>query len=645
MTTPLNQSLLRAARELGLVRWLPVIILLVAALLRFHNLGEQSYWNDEGNTLRLVGRALPDLIAAAGRDIHPPGYYLLLKAWHSLTGDTEFALRAFSALCGLLTVACVYQLGKLLFAAGAGVVAAFLLAINSFSVYYGQEARMYALLALVAVAALLALSRWLLHQKPAAALLLALLNALGLYVHYSYPFLMLGQGLVFLLYLARRRNRASLLTFIALNLITIALFAPQLATAIGQISGWQQANATPPPDHAPLTLLAWFSYGNTFAKYGEALSLLSFGYIFIFAVAGSLPGWHTGTSNWRRVGFLVPIIVLIGCIVFFFLFGLYREGNLKFLLPAQAFFALWLGRGVWLLWSVGSPNLFLPQEAWPRLLAVLGLISIFNLSSDALNNLYADPRFARDNYRAIAQKLLAGARASDLVILNAPNQAEVFSYYYPGPVLGLPQAINSDDAATEAEVKALLTSGAERIFVLYWGDAERDPRRVVEKTLAAHSYEVNSAWYGDVRLVQYAVPGQTGPYVEANQQFGETITLLAYALNGQSQRPGNVLTLALRWQSSQRLATRYRVTVQLLNQQGGLAAQRDAEPGNNMAITTVWQPNTPIDDAHGLLLPANLPPGRYQLIVALYELENPAVRLSIASNGQTALVLAEIDVR
>jgi mannosyltransferase len=626
-----------------------VIILLVAALLRFHNLGEQSYWNDEGNTLRLVERALPDLIAAAGRDIHPPGYYLLLKAWHSLAGDTEFALRAFSALCGLLTVACVYQLGKLLFAAGAGAVAAFLVAINSFSVYYGQEARMYALLALVAVAALLALSRWLLYQRRAAALTLALLNALGLYVHYSYPFLMLGQGLIFLLYFLRYkgggRGWQNLITFTALNLLTIALFAPQLATAIGQIGGWQQANAAPPPDHAPLTLLAWLTYGNTFAEYGGPLSLLSFGYVAIFAVVGSLPGWQADRPRGRRLGFLVPIIALIGCIAFFFLFGLYREGNLKFLLPAQALLALWLGRGVWLLWIVGSPNLFLPQESWPRLLAILGLISIFNLSSDALNKLYADPHFARDNYRAIAQKLLAEARPNDLVILNAPNQAEAFSYYYPGPVQGLPRAIGSDDAATEAEVKGLLASGAERIFVLYWGDAERDPRRVVEKTLAAHSYEVNSAWYGDVRLVQYAVPGQTGPYVEVGQQFGQSITLLAYALNGQSQRPGNVLTLALRWQSSQPLATRYRVTVQLLNQQGGLVAQRDAEPGNNMAITTVWQPNTPVDDAHGLLLPTNLPLGRYQLIVALYALDDPAVRLLVASTGQTALVLAEIDVK
>src|SRR5579859_4000717 len=86
-------QMLRALYPIGVLG-----IVLLAAVLRFHLLGQQSFWNDEGNTLRLVERPVPALLDAASHDIHPPGYYLALKVWWRLTGDSEFALRAFSAL-------------------------------------------------------------------------------------------------------------------------------------------------------------------------------------------------------------------------------------------------------------------------------------------------------------------------------------------------------------------------------------------------------------------------------------------------------------------------------------------------------------------------------------------------------------------
>src|SRR5262245_10729348 len=168
---PLN-SRTREQLSRQITKLLPFVVILLAAVLRFHLLGHQSLWNDEGNTLRLVERPIPALLENASHDIHPPGYYLALKAWWLFTGETEFALRAFSALVGVLTVACVYALGRALFAPGAGLVAAFLVALNAFSVYYAQEARMYALLALLAAASMLVFVRW--TARPSWPLALAL---------------------------------------------------------------------------------------------------------------------------------------------------------------------------------------------------------------------------------------------------------------------------------------------------------------------------------------------------------------------------------------------------------------------------------------------------------------------------------------
>ena len=127
---------IKSATRAQLYRLLPLVIILLAAVLRFHLINHQSLWNDEGNTLRLVQRSIPELLQNTARDIHPPGYYLLLKVWWLLTGETEFALRALSAFAGVLTVACVYALGRALFAPGVGLVASLLVAINAFNIYY-----------------------------------------------------------------------------------------------------------------------------------------------------------------------------------------------------------------------------------------------------------------------------------------------------------------------------------------------------------------------------------------------------------------------------------------------------------------------------------------------------------------------------
>src|SRR5258708_16710492 len=100
-----------------------ILILWLAGWLRFYQLGAESYWNDEGLSLGLAGRDVPTILSSAAADIHPPGYYLVLKVWHTLTGDSEFALRALSALAGLVLVALLYRLGRVCFGASSALAA------------------------------------------------------------------------------------------------------------------------------------------------------------------------------------------------------------------------------------------------------------------------------------------------------------------------------------------------------------------------------------------------------------------------------------------------------------------------------------------------------------------------------------------
>jgi uncharacterized membrane protein len=68
----------------------------------------------------------------------------------SVFGDSELALTLPSAIFGTLNVSAIYWLGRFLGYRAAGALAAAMLAFSGFHVWYPQEARSYAVLALCA---------------------------------------------------------------------------------------------------------------------------------------------------------------------------------------------------------------------------------------------------------------------------------------------------------------------------------------------------------------------------------------------------------------------------------------------------------------------------------------------------------------
>src|SRR5436309_2114673 len=77
-------------------------------------------------------------------------YYLLLRTWVHL-GSSEFVVRLLSVIFGVAAVPMVYLLGRDLFSRATGMIAAALLAVHAFHIYFSQEARSYALLVLLLI--------------------------------------------------------------------------------------------------------------------------------------------------------------------------------------------------------------------------------------------------------------------------------------------------------------------------------------------------------------------------------------------------------------------------------------------------------------------------------------------------------------
>jgi mannosyltransferase len=262
-------------------------------------------------------------------------------------------------------------------------------------------------------------------------------------------------------------------------------------------------------------------------------------------------------------------------------------------------------------------------------------MNMLSIAGDTLDNLYHNATFARDDYRGIARVIMAQQRTGDAIILDAPNQIEAFSYYYKGdaPIYPLPAGLGGDDAATRAQVEDVIGKH-RRIFVLYWGETERDPNRVVENTLNNRAFPAQSGYYGDVRLVIYAMPGAppSAPDSAINRTFGDLITLEGAAINPRDPLRGDVTAITLFWRAEQTITKRYKVFLHLLDKDGRIAAQRDSEPGGGAALTTTWKPGERVIDPHGLVMNPTLAAGEYRLIVGLYDLDNATERLKVGES-------------
>lgn len=157
-TTTAPQDAAARRRPVALVRWLlgrgaPVtvgLLLLWSIFLRTRNI-DAPFWIDEGISVGVANFPFADIPAALRLDGNPPIYYLLLNLWLGLFGDSVAAAHALSVLFSVATVPVAYLLARRPLgrvpALGATAVAATL----PYLTYFGQETRMYALVALLSL--------------------------------------------------------------------------------------------------------------------------------------------------------------------------------------------------------------------------------------------------------------------------------------------------------------------------------------------------------------------------------------------------------------------------------------------------------------------------------------------------------------
>ena len=620
-----------------------LLILAVAAFLRFYYLDASSLWSDEGNTWALIQRSFAEISRDAAADIHPPGYYWLLKLWSQGFGFSAAAIRSLSALLGVLVVLQVYFIGRTLARSRAlspagALLAALIVTFNPFQIFYSQEARMYMLLTLEAALLGWATIRLLRRQvRPEETigtwpqLLFVLAGVAGLWTHYSFPIILLAADLALLwTFLVQGADkpiqRRLFLRIVLLNLLVAVAFLPWLQTALTGTLNWPSGGSSVPPTDALILSLQSLLFGPMPTLPAPLWPWLT---VFVLGVGlGSVVLLRRPAGRFLILWALMPIALL-------FTFGLFSDAFLKILLIASPAWSLLLAAAV--------ANSRLPQLS--QRAGQIGLILLLLSAAYAtLPAYYTDPH-VRDNYAGISRYLAAVAHAEeDLLILNAPGQQEVWRYYDPGiSLLALPQ---ERPAKVEPTISTLAAAIADRkrVHAIYWATDESDPDGIVEGWLERNSFKGAESWQGDIRFVTYHLAEelrcrQLEPDVTFSQEIAPAE--ICGISPGMSVAAGDVLLVGMHWRALTSITEDYAVSVQVQDEQSNVVAQHDGVPGGGSAPTASWTAGELIADNHGIHIPVGTPPGRYRIAVALYD---PASGHRLTTTDGDMMLLGEVTI-
>jgi hypothetical protein len=130
--------------------------------------------------------------------------------------------------------------------------------------------------------------------------------------------------------------------------------------------------------------------------------------------------------------------------------------------------------------------------------------------------------------------------------------------------------------------------------------------------------------------------------------FQDEVSLLGYYLPKTTWKSGETVPVRLYWLAEDRLSADYKVFLHLARlDDSGIVAQSDSAPILGYGPTSWWEPGEVVVDQQMISLAADVPSGRYRLLVGLYRpdtMQNLAVRQAPQALTGDRVALSEIEV-
>ena len=251
---------------------------------------DQSLYGDELSTYWIVhDHSLGDVVSIvrSNDEITPPLSFILSWLTLKLGGAPEW-VRLPSLIASTATIPMVYLLGMRTVGRSAGLIAAAVLALSPFLIYYSVEARAYSLMIALVAGSTLALLAAIRTRRTRWWVLYAVCSCAAAYTHYTSIFPLAGQGL-WVLWKHREALRACVLA----NLGALIGFAPWIPGFIAD-------------NNSPTTDILSFLHPFEFRPVRMALEQWSVGYP--YARLSDVPG----TLAWVLIAAGVLVALAVG---------------------------------------------------------------------------------------------------------------------------------------------------------------------------------------------------------------------------------------------------------------------------------------------------------------------------------------------
>jgi hypothetical protein len=278
-----------------------------------------------------------------------------------------------------------------------------------------------------------------------------------------------------------------------------------------------------------------------------------------------------------------------------------------------------------------------------RAVAVVAGIVVVGVLVGQLNAYYGTRRYEPDP-KAAGRLVQECFQAGDTVILNPDKDWPVYAYYLGGeiPIYTIPYAetMTPDRAAATAGK----VSASDTIWLIEAPEVStNDPDNALRTALATENELLGESDFGNIKVWVFrnksascalcpsrivknppvageaASPLAQSPLTSVRAVLENGIHLESYSLGNQAPSAGSSLDITLVWSCAQRQEQNAVVFVHVLNSDGALAAQHDGAPVWGACPTTAWACDEQVYDTHTVQLPPDLAPGRYRVVVGLYD--------------------------
>ncbi len=625
------------ARQLSIL----VLILLFAAATRIINVGSWPVWTDEGWSIWATDDArLNVVLDNLAHDRHPPLYFVALRGWRSLAGDSPLALRYLSIMAGLLTVAVTYRIGAHTFGRRAGLYAALLLAVLPIAVYYSQEVRHYGWFMLFVALSWLCFLRYLKNPKFGILLGYSLSLTLAFYTLYFAVLPLAVQVIVGLVWRFRAQHPntlkrpklwliagwiAAAIVYLPWLWVIATIQLPTLTSGIGNLPGTYAATLANIPALGDLLL------GSQWAL------LLGLGALAIWSMWQRPPKLHISIRlQW------VVVIGSVGLLIAMFglslRFNLLSGRTLVFLIPLLMVVC---GYGASVIQPLKRDGL---RPSPPIVGIMIGAWVLVTLLTPTV----IQPRIDSD---VVAGLVAEDYAAGDLIVLETGWDDNAFAYQLRRR---LPDAeiirtiTRADIYSDQKDLLPAITPQLEshrRVWVVQWLQAPQimnalDSGAAGFEVVIRRELPVNPDYrqrFGDsvIQMVLYEKP-----FLDVTTHQFADVFRLRDALSPTEARAGQRLHIDLWWSALKQPALDYSVGVFVLDNTGAVRADHNGSPADKP--TTAWTVGDVYFDRHTLTLPLDLPAGHYSLVVKAYWYgDNEALPV----DGQPFVTIGEIEVQ